>query len=148
MTTAAPFATSHCPIARSLAVLGEKWTLLVVREALWGRTRFAEFRANLGIAPDVLADRLQTLVDGGILQRRAYREEGQREREEYVLTDAGRDLLPALAALGDWGIQHRPSPSRGSSAYVEITTGRPVQLAFVNESGRRLALDEVAAVPA
>jgi DNA-binding HxlR family transcriptional regulator len=148
MTTTAPLATSRCPIARSLAVLGEKWTLLVVREAMWGRTRFAEFRTNLGIAPDVLADRLQTLVDGGILQRRAYREEGQREREEYVLTDAGRDLLPALAALGTWGNQHRPSPTRGSSAYVEIATGRPVQLAFVNEAGRRLELDEVAAVPA
>jgi DNA-binding HxlR family transcriptional regulator len=146
--TTSTLATSHCPIARSLAVLGEKWTLLVVREALWGRTRFAEFRANLGIAPDVLADRLQTLVDGGILQRRAYREEGQREREEYVLTDAGRDLLPALAALGNWGNQHRPSPDERTSAYVEIATGRPAQLAFVSETGRRLTLDEVTAVPA
>lgn len=141
-------ATSRCPIARSLAVLGEKWTLLVVREALWGRTRFAEFRANLGIAPDVLTDRLQTLVQGGILERRAYREEGQREREEYVLTAAGQELLPVLAALAGWGNTHRPSTAERGSAYVELATGRPVQLAFVNETGRRLALAEVAAVPA
>jgi DNA-binding HxlR family transcriptional regulator len=148
MSASTALATSRCPIARSLSVLGEKWTLLVVREALWGQTRFAEFRANLGIAPDVLADRLQTLVDAGILERQAYREEGQREREEYVLTDAGRELLPVLAALSTWGNAHRPGSTARSSAYVEIATGQPVELAFVSETGRRIALDEVAAVPA
>jgi DNA-binding HxlR family transcriptional regulator len=120
--TATALAKSACPIARSLSVLGEKWTLLVVREALWGRTRFADFRANLGIAPDVLADRLQTLVEAGILARRPYREEGQREREEYVLTTAGRELLPVLAALAAWGNEHRESSAPLRSAHVEIAT--------------------------
>ncbi len=85
--------TERCSIARSLEVVGQKWSLLILREAFWGRTRFAEFRARLGVAPDVLTDRLGRLVDAGILQRRPYREDGEREREEYVLTEAGPALL-------------------------------------------------------
>ena len=69
-----------------------EWSLLILREAFWGRTRFAEIRARLGVAPDVLTDRLGRLVDGGILERRPYRDSGEREREEYVLTGAGRAL--------------------------------------------------------
>ena len=75
----------RCSIARSLEVLGERWTLLVVREACWGTTRFSEFRRALGVAPDVLADRLGTLVDIGVLERRPYRVEGGRQREELSL---------------------------------------------------------------
>ena len=84
----------RCSIARSLEVLGQKWSLLIVREAMWGRTRFAEFRARLGVAPDVLTDRLGRLVDAGILERSPYRDDGEREREEYVLTHAGKRCSP------------------------------------------------------
>ena len=86
MEPAVNTSTERCSIARSLEVLGQKWSLLIVREAMWGRTRFAEFRARLGVAPDVLTDRLGRLVDAGILERRPYREDGEREREEYVLS--------------------------------------------------------------
>ena len=106
----------RCSIARSLEVLGQKWSLLIVREAMWGRTRFAEFRARLGVAPDVLTDRLGRLVDAGILERRPYREDGEREREEYVLTDAGRALLPVLAAMSAWGDEYRPERLRTRGA--------------------------------
>ena len=137
---------SRCSIARSLEVLGEKWTLLVVREAFWGRTRFSEFREALGVAPDVLADRLSTLVEIGVLERRPYRVDGGRQRDEYVLTPAGVDLRLVLGALNAWGDNHRPSPSGPASTFVEVETGEPVSLSFVAADGRALSTAEVASV--
>jgi len=136
----------RCGIARSLAVLGEKWTLLIVREAMWGRTRFSEFRAQLGVAPDVLTDRLTKLVGAGILERRTYQDEGARERTEYVLTDAGRDLLPVLAALSGWGDVHRPIDAGPAALYRDATTGRPVTMSFVDDEGHALPAEQVAVV--
>jgi DNA-binding HxlR family transcriptional regulator len=136
----------RCTISRSLEVLGEKWTLLVVREACWGRTRFSEFREALGVAPDVLTDRLATLVDVGVLERRPYRVEGGRQREEYVLTPAGEDLRLVLGALSLWGAEHRPDPSARPARFVEATTGEPVTLSFVSSDGRSLPPAEVTAV--
>jgi DNA-binding HxlR family transcriptional regulator len=132
--------TERCSIARSLEVLGHKWSLLIVREAtLRGRTRFADFRAALGIAPDVLTDRLTRLVDAGILDRRPYREAGERERVEYVLTDAGGALLPVLAAISAWGDEHRPSGFGPAALYTDRRTGGPVRLAFVDADGREVS---------
>lgn len=136
----------RCSIARSLEVLGEKWTLLVVREALWGRTRFSEFRAALGVAPDVLADRLATLVDVGVMRRRPYRVDGGRQREEYVLTTAGEELLVVLGALSTWGDRHRPHPANGPRTFVESSTGEPVTVGFLASDGRQVPPGEVVAV--
>jgi DNA-binding HxlR family transcriptional regulator len=144
--TVTPGQELRCSIARTLEVLGEKWTLLVVREAAWGRTRFSEFRQALGVAPDVLADRLATLVDAGVLERRPYRVEGGRQREEYVLTPAGEDLRIVLGALNTWGDEHRPAPTGRASTFVEASTGDPVTLSFVAADGRRLQPADVAAV--
>jgi Predicted transcriptional regulators len=119
----------RCPIARSLDVLGEKWTLLVVRDALAGSTRFGQFQASLGIPRDVLAARLATLVEGGVLDRRSYREEGSRTRDEYVLTDAGRELAVVLLALGDWADRHRPSERAANLTFVDADTGERVHAA-------------------
>lgn len=105
---------ARCAIARGVDLLGDKWALLIAREACWGRTRFSEFRRNLGIAPDVLANRLAALVHEGVLERRAYRDTGARAREEYVLTPAGHDLLFVLAGLAHWGREHRPLPESSS----------------------------------
>src|ERR1700744_4631257 len=103
--------TPTCSIARSLTVLGERWTFLILREAaLFGRTRFGEFRESLGIAPDVLTDRLATLVDGGVMERVPYREPGSRPRDAYVLTAAGKELEVILAGLQQWGDAHLPLP--------------------------------------
>ena len=127
--------TERCSIARSLEVLGQKWSLLIVREAFWGRTRFAEFRERLGVAADVLTDRLGRLVDAGILERRPYRAAGEREREEYVLTDAGRALLPVLAALNAWGDEFRPSGFGPAAVYTDRASGAPVRVAFLDADG-------------
>ena len=142
MRTPTP-ANERCSIARSLTVLGEKWTLLVVRDVRLGYTRFSDIRSRLGVAPDVLTDRLTKLVDVGVLSRRSYREEGAREREEYVLTPAGLELVPVLAALNQWGDEHLPTGFGSASRYVDAETGRPLRVAFVDEEGRVRSLGEV-----
>ena len=91
----------ECSIARTLEVIGERWSLLIVRDAFYGARRFDDFREDLGIARNVLTDRLTTLVGHGILERQLYEE--RPPRYEYRLTDKGRDLLPVLLAMVRWG---------------------------------------------
>lgn len=100
------FSAENCSVARTLAVVGEKWTLLVLREAFYGVRRFAEFQVNLGLARNLLGARLRTLVAEGVLERATYREPGARGRQEYRLTEKGRELFPALVALLQWGDKH------------------------------------------
>ena len=105
----------NCSIARTVAVLGERWTLVILREAFNRRRRFDDIQRDLGIARNILADRLQTLVAEGILERRAYQQ--RPERFEYRLTDKGRDLYPVLIALMQWG-----------DRYTAGEAGPPVEL--------------------
>lgn len=121
----------RCPIARSLDVLGEKWTLMIVRDAVGGSTRFSQFQQGLGIPREVLTARLASLVDGGVLERTTYKPEGARAREEYVLTDAGRDLSLVLLALGGWADRHRPSERASDLRFVDAETGEAVEAAAV-----------------
>ncbi|WP_378146273.1 winged helix-turn-helix transcriptional regulator [Cnuibacter sp. UC19_7] len=116
----------RCPIARSLDVLGEKWTLMIVRDALAGATRFGQFHDSLGIPREVLTARLGSLVDGGVLERRSYKPETGRTHEEYVLTEAGRDLALVLLALGGWADRHRPAEERPLLSFVDAESGRPL----------------------
>ena len=94
-----------CPIGRAVDVLGDRWTLLILRNATIGTTRFDDFKSELGIADNILSARLGRLVDVGLLTRTAYRP-GGRTRYEYRLTQAGADVLPLLHALRRWGQQH------------------------------------------
>ncbi|HEX3317092.1 MAG TPA: helix-turn-helix domain-containing protein [Solirubrobacteraceae bacterium] len=93
-----------CSIARSLEVVGERWTVLILRDAFLGLRRFDEFQRSLGIARNVLSDRLDRLVDEGIFERRLYNEHPP--RSEYRLTDRGRDLFPTVFSLMRWGDKH------------------------------------------
>ena len=131
-----------CSIARSLEVLGERWTFLVIREAFAGTTRFADFRATLGVAPDILTNRLNTLVEGGVLARDPYQEEGKRTRHEYHLTRAGRELAVVLGALQQWGDEHRPY-SAGPTVVRRSADDRPLHVAFVDDAGQEVRLDDV-----
>ena len=99
-----PFEDQNCSIAGALAIVGERWTLLVLREVLLGRRRFQEIKRNTGVATNILADRLETLVEHGVLERRLYSE--QPESYEYVPTPKGRDAIPVLVALMQWGDRH------------------------------------------
>src|SRR4029077_13511880 len=94
----------QCPIARSLERVGERWSMLILRDALNGLTRFDEFQKNLGIAPNMLSRRLAGLVEAGLLERRLYSE--RPPRDEYVLTPRGREFRPVLLAMLAWGNRH------------------------------------------
>lgn len=139
--------TSRCSIANSLDVLGQKWSLLIIREAMWGRTRFSQFREQLGVAPDVLTDRLARLVEAGVLTRSTYRDDGAREREEYLLTPAGHALRPVLAAFTQWGDEYRRTEFGPAAIHVEGATGEPVRLAFMTASGREVPAHDVTTLP-
>ncbi|MFF5340459.1 winged helix-turn-helix transcriptional regulator [Streptomyces althioticus] len=137
---------STCSIARSLQVLGDAWTLLIVREAmLAGSTRFQEFRDALGIAPNILTKRLAFLVDEGLMERRSYREPGERAREEYVLTEAGQGLSTVIAALATWGRSHRPHPEGTSPEFALPDSGTAARLAFVTADGERVRPERLTA---
>lgn len=99
------YARQNCAMARTLEVVGERWTLLIVRDAFYGVRRFSDFRDHLDIPRAVLADRLNGLVEEGVLTRRP--DPDHRGRDLYELTPAGRDLWPVLNALMAWGTQHR-----------------------------------------
>jgi DNA-binding HxlR family transcriptional regulator len=135
-----------CSIARSLEVLGERWTFLVLREAFLGTTRFADFRATLGVAPDILTARLNTLVSAGVLERVPYQEPGTRQRFEYRLTSAGRDLRVVLGALQEWGDEHDPYPP-GPTYLRRSVDGRPLRVAFVDDQGTAVPLADVRFIP-
>jgi DNA-binding HxlR family transcriptional regulator len=118
-----------CPIARSLSFAGDAWSLLILRDAHAGLTRFDQFRKSLGIAPTMLTRRLATLTDEGLLEKRRYSEHPP--REEYLLTEAGRDFLPVLFMIGAWGRQYR-----GSGKLVRVfdaETGTEIKAVAVDE---------------
>lgn len=108
---------ANCSVARALSVVGERWSLLIVREAIDGVTRFNDFRDRLGIAGNLLAARLDSLVAAGVLLRVPYREPGTRQRYEYRLTERGLDLRPTLLALLEWGDRYLADPE-GPSVVV------------------------------
>lgn len=101
----APQTHVPCPIGRAADTVGDRWTLLILRQATIGRTRFDEFRTELGISDNILSNRLSRLVEAGLLVKVPYRD-GGRIRHEYRLTSAGADMLPVLHALAAWGEQH------------------------------------------
>ncbi len=126
-------------MALAAEILGDRWTLLILREAFYGVQRYDDMRADLGAPRSMLTDRLGKLVDKGLMTRRPYREPGARAREAYVLTDAGRALALTLMALAQWGEDHvlsGPAPV----GLVEKRTGRPLRVALIDEEGARVDL--------
>jgi DNA-binding HxlR family transcriptional regulator len=115
------FGNMQCPIARSLERVGEWWSILILRDAFHGLTQFDQFQKNLGIAPNMLARRLNALVEAGLLERRRYSE--RPPRDEYVLTDRGRDFRPVLWSLLAWGNKHF-APEGPSVLLVDKETGQ------------------------
>jgi DNA-binding HxlR family transcriptional regulator len=110
------WSTENCTVGRTMAILGERWTFVVLREVFNGVRRFDDVRRHTGIPRQVLSNRLALLVDEGVLRRVPYREPGERERHEYRLTQKGFDLYPVLVAIADWG-----------DRYLADDAGPPVQ---------------------
>lgn len=123
------FSGMTCPIARSLDHVGEWWSILILRDAFAGKTRFEDFRESLGMAPTILARRLKSLVAAGLLERRRYCEHPP--RDEYVLTDRGRDFRPVLLTMLAYGNRHF-APEGPSVQIVHAATGVPADPVLVD----------------
>ena len=115
-----PFSEQNCSIASALAVVGERWSLLVMRDVLLGRRRFAEIKRSLGVAPNILSDRLAQLVEHGLLKRTPISEGS--DSYEYVPTAKGRDISPVLTTLLEWGDKHA-APAGPPRVQVHVTCG-------------------------
>ena len=134
--------TQICPIARALNVLGDHWTLLLVREAFYGSTRFSEFQRNTGIAKTLLSDRLAFLVEEGVFEMQDVGARGT--RYAYVLTEKGRALDTVLVALMQWGNAHVFGAGNEPTVMLERETGRPVrEMRLRDGRGEPLGLDDV-----
>src|ERR1700739_1062645 len=145
-----------CSIKRTLDVIGEKWTLLVLREAFYGARRFEQFLANVGCARSLLSERLATLVEHGVLHREPYREAGQRERHQYLLTAKGHDLFGARVVLMHGGDRWEAGPQGGPVVVRHRECAQPVHVELrcahdhrvlggeETESGPRPGVSEIA----
>jgi DNA-binding HxlR family transcriptional regulator len=139
------FGDMQCPIARSLERVGEWWSILILRDAALGLTRFDQFQESLGIAPNILARRLNSLVEAGLLDRRRYSE--RPPRDEYLLTEAGREFRPVLWALLAWGNKHF-APEGPSVVIVDSQTGEEAEPLLVDrKSGRPLIPPDFRSAP-
>ncbi len=131
------FERDDCPIARSLDAIGDWWSMLIIREALFGRCRFGEFQKRLGLAKNILTVRLRALVDQGILQT-APASDGS-AYQEYLLTPKGRGVFPVLVALRQWSEEFDERPEEITTVLVDKENGRPVRkLELHAEDGRLL----------
>ncbi|MHB8286016.1 MAG: winged helix-turn-helix transcriptional regulator [Caulobacteraceae bacterium] len=123
------YSLGPCPVGRGLAKVGDAWSMLILRDAGFGLTRFDQFRTNLGIAPNILARRLAALTEAGLLEKRSYSE--RPPREEYLITEAGRDFLPILQAIGAWGRKHNGGGDL--STLVDVETGLAVEPVVIDQ---------------
>jgi DNA-binding HxlR family transcriptional regulator len=134
---------ADCPVARSLDAIGDWWSLLIIRDAMLGRRRFGELQKGLGLAKNILAARLRTLVEHGILQT-APASDGS-AYQEYQLTPKGRGVFPILVALRQWSEEFDDAPDEIATIMVDRDKGRPIKkLELYSQDGRLLGLDDIA----
>ena len=137
------FEQDSCPIARSLEALGDRWSLLIIREAMLGVVRFGEFQKKLGLAKNILAVRLRALVDHGVLST-APASDGT-AYQEYVLTPKGRGVFPVLVALRQWSEQFDERPDEIATVLVDRAKSKPVRtLELYSQDGRLLDFGDTA----
>lgn len=138
MTKPLPQAAEPCPVARSVDLIGDRWSLLIVRDAFDGTRRFSDFQRGLGVARSILADRLRSLVEAGIFEV-GPASDGT-SYQEYALTPRGLQLFPVVVALRQWGEQQLFGPGEAHSQLVETRTGKPLrQMQPVAANGRVIA---------
>lgn len=125
----------QCPMALAAEILGDRWTLLILREAFYGVQRYDDMRADLDAPRSMLSDRLAKLVAAGIMTRQAYQEPGERERHAYALTASGRALALTLSALTQWGEAHVLG-EQAPVGIIDASTGEELRVAFVNRAGK------------
>jgi DNA-binding HxlR family transcriptional regulator len=124
------YSSGSCPVGRGLALVGDAWSMLILRDAGFGLTRFDQFRTSLGIAPNILARRLKALTRAGLLEKQRYSE--RPPRDDYVITESGRDFLPVLQAIGAWGRRHNGLGEL--SQLIDVETGEAVDPIVVDRN--------------
>jgi DNA-binding HxlR family transcriptional regulator len=134
---------SSCSLTRSIGVLGERWTFLIVREALNGVARFSEFQVKLGLPTDMLSARLETLVEYGAMTREPYQDAGRRQRDAYRLTEMGRDVHVVLSALQQWGDRYLPPPGGSTCDPGGGQAERLVHVGFIDDHGAEVSPGDV-----
>jgi DNA-binding HxlR family transcriptional regulator len=135
----------ECPVARSLVTIGEWWSLLILRDAFQGFTRFDEFQKSLGIAPNILSRRLAHLTEAGLFERRLY--SARPPRHDYVLTEKGRDLFPVVMAIFAWGNRHMAPKGETVLIASRKTTRRLDPVLVDARSKKPITLNTVALIP-
>jgi DNA-binding HxlR family transcriptional regulator len=134
----------NCSILQALDEVGDGWTLKILREAIYGLTRFDDFARALGCGRGVLSVRLKAMTAAGLLERGAYAEPGEGARAEYRLTDKGWDLVPTLLTLGQWRERWAPSPDGPTAEVTERASGRPaVAMMTADARLKPLAMEDV-----
>jgi DNA-binding HxlR family transcriptional regulator len=138
------FAEMHCSLARSLEVIGDWWSPLIIRDIYLGIDRFTDLAEDLGLSRNLLTERLNRLVDNGVLRRERYRERPPRDR--YTLTEAGREFVPILVALTAWGDRWQ-TPEGGPPIRFQHGDHRAMPMVACAECGRQIAAQELTAKP-
>jgi DNA-binding HxlR family transcriptional regulator len=136
--TALEWSVDNCTIGRTVDILAERWSFLVLREVFQGIRRFDDLTVRTAIPRTVLTDRLRRLLDAGILRREPYREPGARTRYEYRLTDKGLDLYPVLLALQAWGDRYLADPEGPPIEFAHRDCGEKVSLVMKCEAGHEV----------
>jgi len=134
---------NRCPIDKALHVIGTRSAMLIMREAYYGTTRFDDFADRVGITEAVAAARLRELVEAGLFERRPYQQPGQRTRSEYRLTEKGRDLMPVVLGLFEWGAKHISPGGRAPVDLSHATCGSPVHVVVRCEEEHDVSLEEL-----
>jgi DNA-binding HxlR family transcriptional regulator len=138
-------ANAQCSMARAMAVVGDRWSILILREAYYGTKRFDEFEYFIGVAPNILSNRLKRFVDAGIMRRVLLPEHST--RYEYLLTDKGRDFFPAYLALKKWGDHWLAEPEGPQVIFRDRAAGREIEYPkLLAASGEPLRLEDVEVV--
>jgi DNA-binding HxlR family transcriptional regulator len=136
--SALAYSPENCTVGRAMAVLGERWTVIVIREVFNGVRRFDDMRARTAIPRQVLTDRLRLLVDEGVLAKVPYQVPGQRPRHEYRLTQKGLDLYPVMVAIAEWGNRYLADPEGPPVEFVHADCGGEVHTFLECEHGHRV----------
>ncbi len=138
-----PIPPDSCNLARAISLIGDRWTLLILRAALYGVRRFDDFQSELGCPRTVLSGRLKMLVDEGLVTKRAYKAPGKRTRPEYVLSDMGMSLRPILIGLTQWGDAWLGGGEAAPISFTRAGSKSSIRAAFVDKDGREVSPDQI-----
>jgi DNA-binding HxlR family transcriptional regulator len=134
---------TFCPVTKAMRELGDKWTLLIMRECFWGFKRFDDFQTNLNISKSVLTTKLNQMIEMDLLEKQSYKEKGKRTRHEYTFTQKGKDLTKIILSFLDWGNKYLVEAGETTIKVVDKTTQEDVKIEIVDNMGKPLKYREL-----